>query len=144
MSNFPFFGDAIEVTATKEDIPIYREVAWDYEKNKPVIENGDFKIVEGNEAVKSWCYRALQVTRYKYKIHTSDYGAEFENLISTQYSNIVTKAECTRYIKECLLINPYIRDVTNIECEFKGTLLSVNCNVVTLYSEFNINMGVSM
>lgn len=41
-SLFPFFGDTV-TTETEEELPLYREVAWDFKNNIPIVEKGDFK-----------------------------------------------------------------------------------------------------
>ena len=58
MSIFPFISPPPNLENLNE-YPTYREIAWDFKKNEPMIENGEFKIVEGNEAIKTWVYIAL-------------------------------------------------------------------------------------
>ena len=58
MSVFPFInGDDGLLEASSNNFPLYREIAWDFKKNEPIIENGEFKIVEGNEAIKTFSGR---------------------------------------------------------------------------------------
>ena len=64
-SLFPFFGDTV-TTETEEEFPLYREVAWDFKNNIPVVEKGDFKIVTGKEAIKTWIYKTLKTERFRY------------------------------------------------------------------------------
>ena len=137
MSLFPF-------VTYKEDIvkdnsfPLYREVAWDFKKDIPIIENGDFKIVEGNEAIKVWVYKALLVPRYQYSIYSWDYGSELLSLIGKAYTPQLTKAEAKRYIEEALKINPYILDVNVIDTDFKDSVLSANVKITTIYGESEV------
>ena len=63
MSLFPFISNADEVKVDNS-FPLYREVAWDFKRNIPILENGDFKIIEGNEGIKVWVYKALLTPRY--------------------------------------------------------------------------------
>ena len=72
-SLFPFFGDTV-TTETEEEFPLYREVAWDFKNNIPVVEKGDFKIVTGKEAIKTWIYKTLKTERFRYEIYSWDYG----------------------------------------------------------------------
>ena len=89
MSLFPF-------VTYKEDVvkdntfPLYKEIAWDFKRNTPILENGDFKTVEGNEAIKVWVYKALLVPRYQYSIYTWDYGSELMDLIGKAYTPSLT------------------------------------------------------
>ena len=132
MSLFPF-------VTYKEDIvknnsfPLYREIAWDFKKDTPMLENGDFKIVEGNEAIKVWTYKALLVPRYNYSIYSWNYGSELMDLIGKAYTPQLTKSEAKRYIEEALKINPYILDVNVIDTDFKDSVLSANVRVKTIY-----------
>ena len=44
---FPFIGVPEDYILPKtEELPIFREVAWDFEKDEPILEKGDFKIIE--------------------------------------------------------------------------------------------------
>ena len=137
MSLFPF-------VTYKEDIvknnsfPLYREVAWDFKRNIPIIENGDFKIVEGNEAIKVWVYKALLVPRYNYSIYSWNYGSELMDLIGKAYTPQLTKSEAKRYIEEALKINPYILDVNVIDTDFKDSILSANVKITTIYGESEV------
>ena len=134
MSLFPF-------VTYKEDMvkdntfPLYREVAWDFKKDIPILENRDFKIVEGNEAIKVWVYKALLVPRYQYSIYSWDYGSELLSLIGKAYTPQLTKAEAKRYIEEALKINPYILDVNVIDTDFRDSILSANVKITTIYGE---------
>ena len=143
MSIFPFFGD--EGVEESTQYPVYSEVAWDFKNNRPVIENGNFKIVPENEAIKSWCYRTLQINRYSLEIYTWDYASELEKLIGTPYSESLARSECVRYVEECLMVNPYIIGLSNIEVDFKDGLLTVNCDLETIYGSDSleeVNVGV--
>ena len=139
MSLFPF-------VTYKEDIvknnsfPLYREVAWDFKRDIPILENGDFKIVEGNEAIKVWVYKALLVPRYNYSIFSWNYGSELMDLIGKAYTPQLTKSEAKRYIEEALKINPYILDVNVIDTDFKDSVLSANVKIVTIYGESEVTI----
>ena len=137
MSLFPF-------VTYKEDIvknnsfPLYREIAWDFKRDVPILENGDFKIVEGNEAIKVWVYKALLVPRYNYSIYSWNYGSELMDLIGKAYTPQLTKSEAKRYIEEALKINPYILDVNVIDTDFKDSILSANVKITTIYGESEV------
>ena len=139
MSLFPFVSNVDDVKADNS-FPLYKEVAWDFEKNVPVIENGDFKIVEGNNAIKVWVYKALLTPRYNYSIYSWDYGSELLDLIGKAYTPSLTKSEAKRYIEEALLINPYILEVTVMDTDFKNDLLSADIKIVTIYGESEVTI----
>ena len=120
MSLFPFITNEEDVVENNP-LPLYKEVGK------------GLKIVEGNEAIKIWIYKALQTPRYQYEIYTWDYGSELLSLIGKAYTKGLTQSEASRYIKEALLINPYILDVKVKSTNFDGDVLSANVRVKTIY-----------
>ena len=133
MSLFPFISNNVDEMKVDNIFPMYREIAWDFEKNIPILENGDFKLIEGNEAIKVWAYKALLTPRYSYSIYSWDYGSELMDLIGKAYTSSLTKEEAKRYIKEALLINPYIVEVDITDIGFKDSLLSAVVKIKTIY-----------
>ena len=143
MNLFPFIqSDKNLDNIVSNDLPIYREVAWNYFDNEPIIENGDFKIVEGIEAIKVWVYKALLTSRYVYSIYSWEYGSEIVELIGKNYTNALTKEECKRYIKEALLINNYIKDVEITDISLVDSKLTVNVKINTIYGSEEVNVNV--
>ncbi len=139
MSIFPMIQpDPIGVL---EDLPMYKEVAWDFERNIPIYQGGRPKTVEGNEAILVWAWKALHTKRYKYDIYTWDYGAEIEALIGQAYSNELKQAEAIRYVKECLLINPYITSVKDIKVVFDEDKITIECKIITIYGGVDLIAG---
>ena len=140
MSLFPFISNNVDEMKVDNIFPMYREIAWDFEKNIPILENGDFKLIEGNEAIKVWAYKSLLTPRYSYSIYSWDYGSELMDLIGKAYTPSLTKEEAKRYIKEALLINPYILEVTVIDTSFKDGLLCADIKIVTIYGESEVTI----
>lgn len=142
VSLFPFFGDTIVTEGTAAELPLYKEVAWDFQNNIPVVEKGDFKIVTGNEALKTWIYKTMRTERFRYLIYSWDYGCELEGLIGQNYAPNLTKAECIRYIKEALLINPYIKAISCVEISFLEGVLKMEAKLETIYGEMEVDAHV--
>ncbi len=142
MALFPFFGDTIDEEQQNDTMPLYKEVAWDFTENIPILENGDYKIVSGKEAVKTWAYKALKTERFRYLIYSFDYGTDLQNLIGKNYTPSLTKAESIRYVEECLLVNPYIQNISDVEVNFDGTTLFITGVLHTIYGD--TEMGVSV
>ncbi|HBG0326180.1 DUF2634 domain-containing protein [Clostridioides difficile] len=141
MSIFPFIGVPEDYILPKtEELPIFREVAWNFEKDEPILENGDFKIVEGNEAIKVWVYKCIKTNRYEHEIYSWGYGTELSELIGQKYSKGLTESEASRYIKEALLVNPYVLDVNISNTRFIDDLLSVDIVINTIYGEVEVNV----
>ena len=139
MSLFPFVTYK-EDMVKNNTFPLYREIAWDFKRDVPILENGDFKIVEGNEAIKVWVYKAILTPRYNYSIYTWDYGSELLDLIGKAYTPSLTKEEAKRLIKEALEINPYILEVEITDINFKDSLLSADIKIVTIYGESEVTI----
>ena len=139
MSFFPFINPPPNLEALNE-FPIYKEIAWDFKKNEPIIENGEFKIVEGNEAIKVWIYLSLLTPNKQYPIYSWDYGSEVKELIGKNYTKALTEAEAQRLIEECLLINPYITDIQVTDTSFKDSTLTCNVKVTTIYGDVEVSL----
>ena len=139
MSLFPFISNTDEIKVNNS-FPMYKEIAWDFKRNTPIIQNGDFKIVEGNNAIKVWVYKALLTPRYNYSIYTWDYGSELMDIVGKAYTHSLTKEEAKRYIKEALLINPYILEVNDVDTSFNNGILSADIKLLTIYGESEVTI----
>ncbi|HBG0220444.1 DUF2634 domain-containing protein [Clostridioides difficile] len=138
---FPFIGVPEDYILPKtEELPIFREVAWDFEKDEPILEKGDFKIIEKKEALKVWIYKCIKTNRYEHEIYSLEYGTELSELIGQKYTKGLTESEASRFIKEALLINPYILEVNVKSANFNRDILSANVKVSTIYGEVKINV----
>lgn len=138
MSIFPMISPP-EERAAAGALPLYREAAWDFEQDTPIFRGGELVVVSGKEALKVWIWRAIRTPRFKYEIYTWAYGSEFESLLGQAYTDAVKTAEAPRYLRECLLINPYIKDVKDISVTFEAGRLTVKGTAVTVYGEVNVN-----
>ncbi|WP_246893365.1 DUF2634 domain-containing protein [Clostridioides difficile] len=138
---FPFIGVPEDYILPKtEELPIFREVAWDFEKDEPILEKGDFKIIEKKEALKVWIYKCIKTNRYEHEIYSLEYGTELSEIIGQKYTKGLTESEASRFIKEALLINPYILEVSVRSANFNRDILSANVKVSTIYGEVEINV----
>ncbi|MDU6304737.1 MAG: DUF2634 domain-containing protein [Serratia marcescens] len=136
MSIFPQASNVeIDNISTVEVLPLYKEVAWDFINNSPILVNNEPMIVEGNEAIKVWIYKALLTERFKYQIYSWDYGSEIETLINKGFTNSLIISEVERFITEALLINEYILAVDSVEVGFNDDTLKVDISVSTIYGE---------
>ncbi|RXI50201.1 hypothetical protein DP124_12080 [Clostridium tetani] len=139
---FPFFQDEIkEYEEENTDIlekdtdEIYKDIAWDFDNNKPILMNGDFVIAEGLDAVKSWAFRALQTQRAKYKAFTWDYAIDLESFIGKVLTT-KEKIDLTIEIKECLLQNKHITNVTDFNFKTDKRKVYIRFRIITEYGDF--------
>ena len=144
-SFYPFIDFLSETNnniPNNEPLPLYREIAWDFKEDIPIVENNEFKIVEMNEAISVWIYHAIKTSRYVYSIYSWDFGCEIDTLLGQNYTASHTKAEVTRFITEALEINPYIISIEKIIVDFDGEMLNVDVRVITVYEELEVNFVV--
>lgn len=135
MSIFPMIDPKPVENRDSQALPLYREVAWDFERDIPIFRGGQPVVVMGKEALKVWIWRAIRTPRFKYEIYTWAYGSEFESLLGQAYTDSIKTAEAPRYLRECLLINPYITDVKDISVTFFSAKLTVRGTAVTIYGK---------
>ena len=126
--------------SVETDLPLYQEIGWDFKNNVPIFKNGIPTMVTGQEAVKVWAYKALNTPRYAYEVYSWDYGNEMESLIGQAYTEDLKRSEIPRYVQECLLINPYITAVENIDMSLSGDKLSGSYEIRTIYGEETVNV----
>lgn len=126
-----------------EELPVFREFAWDFQKHAFLYDNlGRHKIALRNEALKIWIQKALLVERYRYRAYFDDYGAELEHFIGTVPNDGTEEVEVFRYIREALLVNPYIKNVSDISFTQEKKKITMNISVTTVYGEEIVGIEV--
>lgn len=140
MSIFPELIEEIQIE-NNEQLPIFREYAINFNCGAFLYtEDGKNIILEKNEAIKVWIWKALQVNRNRYSIYSDNYGNEFEELIGKGYSKELIDSEMIRLVEECLLINRYIKSVENVTTTFEGSKVIVVVKVKTVYGEVEVSV----
>lgn len=139
MSLFPSIQPQA-VPEVENSLPMYRETAWDYDKNEPIWQNGAPVIVEGKEAVLVWAWNALHTPRYRHEVYSWSFGNEVDTLTGQSFSDDLKQAEAARFTRECLLINPYITDIKDLAISFSGDTLLISGIIVTVYGEVTLNV----
>ena len=136
---FPFInGDDGLLEASSNNLPVYKECAWDFVKDEAIFVDGSPKIVYKNEAIKVWIYKAIKTNRYQHEIYSWDYGCEIESLIGKGFEFGFIKSETKRYVDEALLINPYITKINKIDVEFNKDVLTAYVDLETIYGRLDI------
>lgn len=124
------------------ELPMYRDVQWDFARNQPIFIGDSPKICEGIEAVKSWCARALQSDLGLYATHTADYGSELRTLFGQTYTAEVKESEAKRYIEEALLVSPYVTAVSINDCRMENRTLVVSATISTVYGDTEVDKWI--
>lgn len=133
MNLFPMYQ--VPAAAETGALPLYADVKMDYEAGRPVWEGGSPVIVTGLEAVKGWAWRAVDTARYRYSVFSWDYGCELEALVGQPYRADTKRSEAERYVREALLVNPYIRSVEVSGVTFEGSTLHMTVELSTVYGK---------
>lgn len=143
MSIFPDIELITEDVAMQE-LPILKEYAYDFSLNQLKVRDGKHYLVEENEALKIWIYKALVTMRYQYIAYTDDFGTEIYSVIGTTLSTEAKKAEVKRYVTEALMVNPYITAIEKIELEQDQAILNITVHVRSIYEDKVVNVSCSM
>lgn len=119
------------------DLPIFKEYAYDFEKNCFLYDVGGNHItVTENEALKVWIYKALLTERHRYLAYHDDYGISIEPYQGTTPNTIYTAEMIKQNIREGLEVNPYIKRINSIEIEKRErSCLYISVDVTTVYDD---------
>lgn len=145
MAGFEIFMNS-EIETSNVELPLFKEIAIDFETGEPLLKENEFIILEGKEALKVWVWKTLKTERNKYLIYSDSYGNDLAENIGQIYDKTTKDALMINEIKECLLVNPYIINVYNfnIETKEKGRHPVISFNADTIYgtteSEVNTNI----
>ncbi|KLU64010.1 hypothetical protein DEAC_c40040 [Desulfosporosinus acididurans] len=142
MSIFPDnIGQAVlSSSSTTTTLPLAKEYAWDYINNDFLLVDGKNVVVTGQDAVKVWIWKALQTPKNRYKAYSGSFGNDLESLIATGFSPAALSSEVERYLKESLLINPYITGIADISLSTDGSKANVSFTATTIYGEVSLSV----
>ena len=136
MAEYPFAS--VATTPTNTELPLFKEYAWDFDIDHFIYDsNGNHILLEGNEALKVWCYKALKTERFMYLAYTHGFGMELYPFMAKVMGVMERKSELKRMVTEALMVNPYIVSVDSItfdETE-RGEDMDVNIVMTTIYGE---------
>lgn len=135
-SIFPFFEDSYE-ESIEDELPLFSEYAYDFKNNTFLKRNGKGYLVYGDEAIKIWIYKALKTDRYKFLAYDDDYGSEVYTLIGRVNDNEIMRSEIERFIIECLMVNPYIVELSDFNFIESKDGKIVHFKVHTIYQDFD-------
>lgn len=139
----PFVTGPTASDITSNNLPVFKEFAWDFERDRFLYNaDGSHKIVEKNEAIKVWVMHALRVERYRYLAYFDDYGIELEPFVGTGPNDKERSSELFQYIKEGMLVNPYIVDVIALSTELDHKKITMTLNLETVYGSTSVRIEV--
>ena len=100
--------------------------------------DGKHRIVEGDEAIKIWVYKALNTERFRYLAYSWQYGIELRPFIGKVMGVQQRYSEIKRVIVECLMVNPYIKSIDTIDIKHEGDTVNISIMLTTIYGEVNV------
>ena len=135
-SIFPSFVDEVRAIEQNKNntLPVAKDIAIDFNTGEPIIKNGDFVVVEKNEAIKVWCYYALKIAKGRFLAFTNNYGSELEEKIIGKQYNSDTQKQVKRIVEDCLLVNPYIKSIDNVTVSFNDKI-NIEIELTTVYQK---------
>lgn len=135
-SNYAFIPNTLTETTelqTTVDLPVFKELAFDFKTGQLKTVGGKYYYVEKNEALKIWIWKALFTSRYTYLAYSTDYGNEIYTLIGRYLNKELLYSELRRMIEEALLCNPYITSLSDFDITREGSKVVCNFSVNTVY-----------
>ena len=135
MSLFPLLETGDTALTGSGQLPLAREIAWDFKKDRPRWEGGRPVYVTGAEAVLVWAWNALHTGRGEHDVFTWEYGQDLAELTGQPYSDGIRQSEAVRRVREALLVSPYIEDVSQVSVNLEGSTLFLTCRIKTIYGE---------
>ena len=135
-SNYAFIPTTLlEETEIAEEtqLPVFKELAFDFVTKQLKTRGGKYYYVEKNEALKIWIWKALFTSRFSYLAYSTDFGNEIYTLIGRYLEKKLLQSELKRMIEEALLCNPYIVSLSDFDISQKGSKVTCNFSVNTVY-----------
>ena len=135
-SNYAFIPTTItqqtEIQSSVE-LPVFKELAFDFETGQLKTKGGQYYYVEKNEAIKVWIWKSLHSSRYTYLAYSTNYGNEINTLVGRYLAKQLLYSELKRMLEEALLCNPYITSLSDFQIEQKGSRIECLFAVNTVY-----------
>lgn len=135
MRIFPLLEAEEGTAGVREGLPLCRETDWDFETNTPVWRGGNPVLVTGGRAVLVWAWNALHARRFAHDVYSAGYGLDLGDLLGRACTEEVRRSEAVRVVRETLLVNPYILDVSQVGVDFEGSRLRLGFRLKTIYGE---------
>ena len=104
------------------------------------------EIIEGTcdeiEAIKQAIYCILNTERFEHLIYSWNYGVEIKNLIGEKSTYVIPELE--RVIKEALIQDDRIEDVTDFEFIQNKNIFNAKFKVITKFNDIEVEKEVTL
>lgn len=108
------------------DLPIFKEMAIDFNTGEVIEKNGEIVVLEGKEAINIWIWKALKTERNRFKAYSSNFGSDIHNEIGYVYDRTIKEQLIVNEIIDTLLVNPYITNVYDFEISYSADTLTLD------------------
>lgn len=112
----------------RKDLPLFKEMAIDFETGEVLTKNGEIIFLEGKEALNIWIWKALKTERKRFKAYSNNFGSDIYKEIGYVYDRTIKEQLIINEIIDSLLVNPYITNVYDFEIDYSNDDLTLNIN----------------
>lgn len=113
-----------------------KEPLFDFKTGQYVIKDGNPVLVDKMEALKIWIDFTIKTARYRFPAYSFDYGCEIEHFIGLDIPQHVIDTEVKRVVKEALIYDDRIIDITNFTFSREKDKLEISITLKTVFDEF--------
>lgn len=96
-------------------------------------------VIDGLDAVKQSVHKILQTERFAHLIYDNNYGFESQSLIGSNHGYV--QSELKRRIREALLQDDRISDVTDFEMESQSDAVKVSFTVESIHGDYRTEVN---
>ena len=111
-----------------KDLPLFKEMAINFENGEVITKNGEIIILVGKEALNIWIWKALKTERNRFKAYSGNFGSDIYKEIGYVYDRTIKEQLMINEIIDTLLVNPYITNVYDFDMLYSDETLSLNIN----------------
>lgn len=99
-------------------------------------------ITDGLEAVRQAVYKILRTDRFAHLIYDANYGSEISSLQGRSQGYV--RSEIERRIRDALLQDDRISEITDMQIAIAGDEADVSFTVVSIYGDFKQEVNANV
>lgn len=133
MTLFPVYTPlAVPQGKQKTTITYDTSVKFNFDTGEFVITpTGAVQTISGVETLEEWIRATLATERYMYPIYHQWYGSEAERIIALGLASQQAASEIERMIKEALMVDERVKDVSNFVHTISGDTIQTEFEVLS-------------
>ncbi|NYV68954.1 DUF2634 domain-containing protein [Bacillus sp. Gen3] len=99
-------------------------------------------MIDELDAIKQYVVKALLTHRAYFHIYSDDYGCELESLLGSDVTESFIQSELPRMVREAIIYDDRIVDVTNVTAERRGDAVFIVATVESIYGEVTQEVSI--